>query len=152
MFCVAQKFLILDAYGFRRTKLYVGDEVTFRTHDTPLRYSGVIIGLLDSAIFVTGFTDSIRLKDIHTFYFRRKGTPSLRAGLSTFAIGFGGAALVHPLIPNANYDAQESAIIAASSLALSQFFRLFKWRKFTLKHKKRRARIIDLYAPNPTVS
>jgi hypothetical protein len=149
---LAQKFLILDSYGLRRTKLYVGDDIIFRTHDTALRYKGIVVGLLDSAILVSGISDSIPLKNIHTFYFRRRGVDAMRTGFKTFTTGFLGAALVHPLIPNAGYSAKESAIIGASFFTISQFARFFVWRKFKLKHKKRRARIIDLDGISPSVS
>lgn len=141
---IAQKFLIIDAYGYQRTKLYVGDQIIFRTHDTPARYSGIITDLLDSAMMVSGFDTPIPLSEVHTIYFQRKFITILRAGLGIFTIGYSGAALLHPIYPNAQYDAKESLIIAASSLVLSQFLRIFKWRKFKIKAQKRRIRVLDL--------
>ena len=144
---VAQKFLILDAYGYKRIKLYVGNQIIFRTHDTPARYSGIITELLDSAMMVSGFDTPIPLSEVHTIYFQRKFITISRAGLGVFAIGYSGAALLHPIYPNAQYDAKESLIIGASSFVLSQFLRIFKWRKFTIKAQRRRIRILDLNPP-----
>jgi hypothetical protein len=144
---VAQKFLILDSYGFRRTKLYVGNDIIFRTQDTPARYQGTIIGLLDSAIYVTGFSDSIPLKQIHTFYFKRNFVVALRAGMNLFTVGFMGAGLIQPLTNSPYYDAKQSIIIGISAFAISQGLRLLKWKKFRLKPNRRRARILDLNPP-----
>ena len=143
----AQKFLMLDSYGLKRTKLYVGNEIIFRTQDTPARYKGTLVELLDSAFYVTGFADSIPIKQIHTFYFQRKLTPTLRTGLNIFAVGFTAVGLLPPLTSTPYYDAKESLIIGISSFTLSQILRLLKWKKFKLKPRVRRARILDLNPP-----
>lgn len=148
----AQKFMLLDKYGYQRKKLNIGDNVIFRLQETPTRYTGYIYDLTDSAAFISGFQEPIALDKFHTFYFRRKSMDFLRKGLVIFVIGFAFNAAVLPTSAGTFNDWKEQAAISLSFLTISQATRLFTWRKYKMKFKRSRVRVLDLNPIETTIT
>jgi len=134
--------MLLDKYGTKRTKLFAGDDIIFKQKDNPTRFNDYIWQLKDTSLVLGSVQLEMPLSDFDSFYFQRNGILFVSAGSNYIAGGFLFAAAVEPLISDAQYSAQESALIGASFFAFAQLLKLFKWKKFKIG-KRGRARIIN---------
>ena len=138
----AQKFLVLDKYGTKRTKLIEGDQIYFKQLNNKALFRDYIGTLKDTSLILQSTQFEMPLNEFDSFYFRRDGLMYLSYSTHIMTGGFLFAAAMHPLISNAQYDAKESAIIGVSFFAFGQILKLFKWNKFRI-NKNGRVRIID---------
>ncbi len=139
----AQKILVLDKYGTKRTRITAGEEIIFRQLNNKTKYHDFISSLRDSTLILGEAKIEFPLNDFDTFYFRRPGIQYVSIGTTFIGGGFMFASAVYPLVGDPAYDQRESFIIGASFLAFSQLIKAFKYKKFKVR-KNSRVRILDL--------
>ncbi len=141
---IGEVHVVVDAYGKKRHRFLIGDDMVFKLKGDRTRYRREIIALGDSLIHFREMRVPVALSKIECVYTPRKGAQIMKTGFTTMGLGFLAAAAVHPLVKNAQYDATESAIIGGSFIALAQFARLFIMKKHRFKNQKSRIRVMDL--------
>lgn len=140
---LAQKYLILDRYTTKRTKLQEGDEIWFRQIEDKTRFHDYIGQLKDSSLMLGASRIEMPLSNFQTFYFPNHLLRSVSAQTNFVAGGFLFAAAIEPLVGGGEfYSASEAAIIGASFFVLGQTLKLFRWKKFRVT-KNARVRIVD---------
>ena len=133
----AQQYLVLDRYGRTRVKVPMGSEIIFKLKGDKRKHQSRIVAVADSVVIMGDLDIYLKFDDFETFYFHRPHWKALRYGTLIPAAGFLIGAAVHPLVSNAFYDQQDSAIIGLGFLALGQSFRLFEWKKFKVNKNAR---------------
>ena len=146
----SQKYLVLDRYGKKRIKLYPGDELWFKQKENKTFFHDYILSLTDSSVYLGSVGYELPLDEFAIFYFPNTGVRALEAGAQSLAGGFLIAAAVEPLVSNAFYDAQESALIGSSALGASLISRLFRWKKFRVT-KNSRVRVLGNHYLNTSI-
>ncbi|MGF1532943.1 MAG: hypothetical protein ACFCUI_04520 [Bernardetiaceae bacterium] len=141
----AQTYLVLDRYGKKQTRLFVGDLIYFSLKGQPdLRYADHIAALNPARqeVSLERLQTTLSLSAIERFYFRRDHWRRLRQRTYFTGGGFGLSALV--LEPSASFSPEEAAIWGASILAFGQVTRVWNWRKFRVQPPRSRARVLDM--------
>lgn len=142
-----QKYIVLDKYSPKRIYITEGEAIRFSLKGDKAIFNDYIeiLNETDSTIFLSGAKINIQMREFSTFYFDRAWVKPVQSGLGFIGGGFLLSAAVYPLMGNnANYDPKEQAIIGASALVIGQAIRLFKVRKFNIKPKHSRARILNM--------
>lgn len=139
----AQKYLVLDHYGYNRTLLKEGDRLNFRQIGHKTWYQDKILALKDTSLILEFAQMDMPLHQFSEIRFQRNYVMLLAKGSDLLAGGFLFSALVYPLVGNPNYAQKEAATIGTSMFVVGRTARLFRWKVYRFRKEKARIKILN---------
>lgn len=148
----AQKVLQIERYGSpRTTKLYIGDEFTYKVYGDDLWRTRQLEDLIIDRNVIVLDDRYVNLKDIEALRYRRGWTQPISISLYTFGTAWSAFALVGTLTdgdPDTRYRPSD-AIVSGVSLGLGWGIQKLFGTKTIRLGKRRRLRMLDLTFRKP---
>lgn len=148
----AQKVLQIERYGSpRTTKLYIGDELTFKVYGDDMWRTRYLEDLIIDRNVVVLDDRYINMKDIEALKYQRGWTKPIQVSLYTFGTAWSVFALIGTLTdgnPDTRYRASD-AIVSGVSLSMGWSIQQLFGTNIIRFGKRRRLRMLDLTFTNP---